>query len=71
MAVTVKETSYNIQTLEGVARFLIEIVSHSDNEDSVMENLRYVFDTCKQCNIGLTFAPPVEYVVLMSITWMI
>lgn len=56
MAVTVKETSYNIQTLEGVARFLIEIVSHSDNEDSVMENLRYVFDTCKQCNIGLTFA---------------
>lgn len=25
-----------------------------ENDDSVMENLRYVFDTCKKCNFGLT-----------------
>lgn len=49
-----EKTSHNIQTSEGAAYFLIDVVSHSDDDDSVMENLRYVFDTCKQCNLGLT-----------------
>lgn len=49
-----EKKNYNIQTSEGAARFLIDVVSHSDNDDSVMENLRYVFDTCKKCNFGLT-----------------
>lgn len=49
-----EKKNYNIQTSEGAARFLIDVVSHSDNDDSVMENLRYVFDTCKKCNFRLT-----------------